>query len=206
MRSGLRGLGDLPFGLLRTLNIPASMYGNPHGVKDGIYQVVACIALRFVVGIGRRTLCFGRFSRQLDPSNALHQFKNNVRSLTGLVGSFPVSLSPWVGAQTNEAYGHPNARRISSDALPLRCGYDRDSRLPYRSFEESGSATCEFLWAIASAIAWNVQSAGRDISSPAARTTTVLTSFKRLPAHSRSTRCIASARRRRSAATGGRMR
>ena len=70
MRSGLRGLGDLRFGLLRVLNIPASMYGNPHSVKNGIYQVVACIALRFVVGIGRKTLCFGRFPRQLNHSNA----------------------------------------------------------------------------------------------------------------------------------------
>ena len=206
MRSGLRGFGDLRLRLLRALNIPTSMYGNPHGVKNGIYHVAACIALRFVVGIGNRTLCFGRFPRQLNHSNALHQFTNHVRPLTGLVRSFPISPCPLVGPRTSEAYGHPNARRISSDALPLRLGYDRDLRWSYRSFEESGSAACEFLWAIASAIAWNVQSAGRDISSPAARTTTVLTSFRRLVAHSRSTRCIAPARRRPCAATGGGMR
>jgi hypothetical protein len=143
VRSGLRGLGDLGFGLLRALNIPASMYGNPHSVKNEIYQVAACIALRFVVGIGRKALCFGRFPHQLDHSNALHQFTNHVRSLTVLVRSFPISPCPLVGPRTNEAYGHPNARRISSDALPLRCGYDRNFRWSYRSFEEFGSATSD---------------------------------------------------------------
>ena len=48
MRSGLRGLGDLCFGLLCALNIPTSMYGNRHSVKSRIYQAVRA-SLRFVV-------------------------------------------------------------------------------------------------------------------------------------------------------------
>jgi len=55
VRSGLRGLGDLPFGLLRALNIPTSMYCNPHSVKTRIYQAVRA-SLRFVVDICCKTL------------------------------------------------------------------------------------------------------------------------------------------------------
>jgi len=100
--------------------------------------------LRFVVDICRNTLCFGRFPRQLGHSNALHQFANHVRSLTVLVRSFPISPCPWVGPRTNEAYGHPNACLILRDALPPRCGYDRNLRWSHRSIEESGGAPCEF--------------------------------------------------------------
>ena len=95
MRSGLRVLGDLRFGLLRALNIPTSMYGNPHSVKRRIYQAVRA-SLRFVVDIGRKILCFGRFRRQLSQSNAWHQFANHFVLLTVLVRSFPISPCPLV--------------------------------------------------------------------------------------------------------------
>ena len=78
------------------------MYGSCHGVKRRII-------IRFLVGINRRTLCFGRFPRQRSHSNALRQFANHVCPLTMLVGSFPISPRPLVGAQTFEAHGHPNA-------------------------------------------------------------------------------------------------
>ena len=171
------------------------MYGNRHSVKSGIYQAVRVSRLRFVVGICRKTLCFGRFPRELSDSDALHQIANYVCPLTMLVRSSPISPCLLVGPRTNEADGHPNACPIWRDELPPRCGYASGNR----------ERSLRIPWAIESAIAWNVQNAGRDIFSPAARTSTVLTSFQRLSAHPRSTRCIAPARRNPCAATGREM-
>jgi hypothetical protein len=75
----------------------------------GLRRVKRRISILFLVGIDRRTLCFGRFLRQRGHSDALHQFANHVGPLTVLVGSFPISLRPLVGAQTFAAHGYPNA-------------------------------------------------------------------------------------------------
>jgi hypothetical protein len=79
----LRSLTALPFGFWRTTDIPTSMYVGFHGVKRRII-------IRVFVDICRKTLGFGRFSRQPTHPTALHQFDIHVCPLNVLVASFPI--------------------------------------------------------------------------------------------------------------------
>ena len=109
----------LRFDFLRTANIPTSMYGNHRSVKRNLS--CASVALRFLVGIYRGSLWFGRFRPQLSHSNALHEFANHVRLLTALVRSFPISPCPLLGTKTNEPVVIRMLLRMSESSIFKDC-------------------------------------------------------------------------------------